>query len=338
MGLEIFNKNQYKLVDDSYSYSYPNNTTFAVFTSVDNILILVYSNTHNSIVSYNVIDNKKIIEIKNAHKSNVNNFKHHLEKNNNNDLLISMSAIDMNMKLWKVDNWECLININKVGFLFSACFIIDNNQTYIMTGNVFIRVYDLKGKIIKELKEPNDTTYVIESYYDKNLSKNFIITGNEDHVKSFDYNNNAKLYHNYYCGEDGEEENIPHYGLIIYNSENFTKLIETSMDGYIRIWNFHTGNLLMSIKAGYTVIPGNISKKIKNMEMLCGICLWNDEFLFAGCNKVIKIIELKNGNIIKTIYGENIKTIKKINHPKFGECLIIQGNECSKIKLLKIKI
>ena len=63
MGLEIFNKNQYKLVDDSYSYSYPNNTTFAVFTSIDNILILVYSNIRNSIVSYNVVDNKKIIEI-----------------------------------------------------------------------------------------------------------------------------------------------------------------------------------------------------------------------------------------------------------------------------------
>jgi WD40 repeat protein len=126
-------------------------------------------------------------------------------------------------------------------------------------------------KIIKELKEPNDTTYVIEPYYDKNLSKIFIITGNEDHVKSFDYNNNAKLYHKY--AENDEEENIPHYGLIVYNNENYTKLIETGMDGYIRIWNFHTGNLLMSIKAGISVIPGNISKKIKKMEMLCGICL-----------------------------------------------------------------
>ena len=338
MGLEIFNRNQYRLVDDSYSFGYPNNTTFAVFTSVNNILNLVYSNINNSIVSYNVIDNKKIIEIKKAHKNNINNFRHHLDTNTNTDLLISISAIDMNMKLWKLDNWECLFNINKIGFLFSVCFIVENNQTYIMTGNVFIKVYDLKGKIIKELKEPNDTTYVIEPYYDKNLSKIFIITGNEDHVKSFDYNNNAKLYHKYYNAENDEEENIPHYGLIVYNNENYTKLIETSMDGYIRIWNFHTGNLLMSIKAGISVIPGNISKKIKKMEMLCGICLWNDEFLFAGCNKVIKIIELKNGNILKTINDDNIMTLKKIQHPKLGECLITQGSEYSKIKLLKIKI
>ena len=337
MGLEIFNRNQYKLVDDSYSFSYPNNTTFEVFTSVDNILNLVYSNIHNSIVSYNVIDNKKIIEIKNAHKNNINNFRYHLDTKNNTDLLISISSKDMNMKLWKLDNWECLFNINKVGFLFSVCFIVENNQTYIMTGNIFIKVYDLKGKIIKELKEPNDKTYVIEPYYDKNLSKIFIITGNEDHVKSFDYTNNAKLYHKYYHGDD-EEENIPHYGLIICNSENCTKLIETGMDGYIRIWNFHTGNLLMSIKAGIPVIPGNISKRIKKMEMLSGICLWNDEFLFAGCNKVIKIIELKNGNIIKTINDDNITTIKKIQHPQFGECLIIQGSGRSTIKLLKIHI
>jgi WD40 repeat protein len=302
------------------------------------ILNLVYSNFYKSIVSYNIIDNKKIIDIKNAHKNKINNFRHHLDTNNNPDLLISISAIDMNMKLWKLDNWECLFNINKVGFLFSVCFLEENNQTYIMTGNVFIKVYDLKGKIIKELKEPNDKTYVIESYYDKNLSKIFIITGNEDHVKSFDYNNNAKLYHKYCNGEDDEEENIPHYGLIVYNSENCTKLIETGLDGYIRIWNFHTGNLLMSIKAGISVIPGNISKKILKMEMLCGICLWNDEFLFAGCNKAIKIIELKNGNILKTINDDNIITLKKIQHPQLGECLITQGSEYSKIKLLKIKI
>ena len=164
MGLEIFNRNQYKLVDDSYSFSYPNNTTFEVFTSVNNILNLVYSNINNSIISYNVIDNKKIIEIKKAHKNNIKNFRHHLDTNSNSDLLISISAIDMNMKLWKLDNWECLFNINKVGFLFSVCFLEENNQTYIMTGNVFIKIYDLKGKIIKELKEPNDKIYVIESY------------------------------------------------------------------------------------------------------------------------------------------------------------------------------
>jgi hypothetical protein len=64
----------------------------------------------------------------------------------------------------------------------------------------------------------------------------------------------------------------------------------------------------------------------------------NDEFLFAGCNKVIKIIELKNGNILKTINDDNIITLKKIQHPKLGECLITQGSEYSKIKLLKIKI
>ena len=338
MGLEIFNRNQYKLVDDSYSFGYPNNSTFAIFTSVDNILNLVYSNIYNSIVSYNVLDNKKIIEIKKAHKSNINNFRHHLDNNSNTDLLISISAIDMNMKLWKLDNWECLFNINKIGFLFSACFIVENNQTYIMTGNVFIKVYDLKGNIIKELKEPNDKTYVIEPYYDKNLSKIFIITGNEDHVKSFDYYNNAKLYHKYCFGEDDEEENIPHYGLIVYNSENCTKLIEAAMDEYIMIWNFHTGKLLMSIKAGMTVIPGNISKKFKSMEILCGICLWNDELLFVGCNKVIKVIELKNGNIKKTINDENVITIKKIQHPQYGECLITQGSENSKIKLWKIRI
>ena len=63
----------------------------------------------------------------------------------------------------------------------------------------------------------------------------------------------------------------------------------------------------------------------------------NDKYLIAACNTGIKFIDLKRGMIFKKIDEHNIINIQKINHPKFGECLISQGNEKSKIKLWIIK-
>ena len=99
-------------------------------------------------------------------------------------------------------------------------------------------------------------------------------------------------------------------------------MIESSMDGNIRIWNFHSGELLNKIK---------VCDKGLN-----GICLWNDENLFVGCeDKTIKLINLNKLLIIKNLDGHNnsVINIKKIIHPKYGECLISQGSDIDKIKL-----
>ena len=337
MGMKIFKKDQYILVNDSYTLTYPNNNTMTTFKSIEDILYLIYANKKNSIISYNIIDNKKINEIKNAHSNIIINFKHHLDSINKCDLIISIS-LDGNIKLWNINKIECLFNINKATFLYSACFLKDNNnnQIYIITGNIFIRVYDLKGNIVKVISEPNERSYIIDSYYDKKLLKNFIITGNEDQAKSINYDYNI-IYHKYVSRDDeDEEESIPHNSLFIYDKDNITKLLESSLDGYIRIWNFHSGKLLNKIKAGIQIVRGG---NIRNhfLEILCGVNLWDDNYLIAACNNGIKFIDLKNGIIVKKIDENNVITIQKLKHPKFGECLISQGNENSKIKLWIIK-
>ena len=99
-------------------------------------------------------------------------------------------------------------------------------------------------------------------------------------------------------------------------------MIESSSDGIIRIWNFHSGLLLKKI--------------IINKGKLYGICLWNDNYLFAGCSdKTIKLIELNNGLIVKSLtsHDDEVITVKIINHPIFGKYLISQNLRISKIKL-----
>ena len=170
-----------------------------------------------------------------------------------------------------------------------------------------IKVFDFNGDKIKEIKEQNNI-YFIDTYYDKTLSKNYIIIGNECDIKTYDYNEN-KLYHKY-------EDIYSHKSIIINDKEKIIKLIDSSDSGYISIWNFHSGELLKEI--------------LINDANICGICLWNNEYLFVGCDanesySSIKLVNLTKSKVVKVLETNSFVTIKKIKHPKYGECLISQG-------------
>ena len=205
----------------------------------------------------------------------------------------------------------------------SACFLSENNQIYIITSNCAfennseqIKVFDFNGNLIKEINDSNEETYFIDNYYDDILSFNYIISGNKNYVKSYDFNKN-ELYRKYY-----DKDNGGHGSIIINNDEKLIKLIDSCDDGYIRIWDFHSGALINKIE---------VTKKC-----LYGICLWNNNYLFVGCSdKTIKLIELHNKSIIKSLKGHNdvVLTIRKINHPRYGEALISQGAGDDQIKL-----
>ena len=178
-----------------------------------------------------------------------------------------------------------------------------------------IKIYDINGKKINEIKDSNDITYIIENYYDNDLSTNYIITGNLGSVKSYIFDK-KEIYNNYY-----DKENGTHLSLLIYKTKNNTNLIESCFDGNISIWNFHSGALL---------------NKIKISKWLTGICLFENDYLFIGCyDKSIKLLDIKNKNIIKNIEGHKdwVLTIKVINLSKYGNCLISQGRRNDQIKI-----
>ena len=310
------------VTNDSFSYFYLDNT-FTVFNSVNNILYLIYGTKDKSIISYNLMENKKVIEIKKAHNELVVNFRYYSDKPKKRDLIISISY-DNNIKLWNVNQWECLCDfndVNKSGYSLSACFLKDNNEYYIITSHYsdnseLLKVYDINGKKIKEINNSGDDTSFIDIYYDEKLAKNYILTGNIGYVSSYDYNDN-KLYHRY-----SENDLEDHCSIIMNIKEDIVKMIESCGDGSIRIWNFHSGELL--------------NKIVVTKKRLFGMCLWNEKYLFVGCeDKTIKLIELKSGDIINNLIGDNkiVLTIKKLFHPKFGRCLLSQGNKDNQIKI-----
>ena len=78
----------------------------------------------------------------------------------------------------------------------------DNNINYIIISHYFdkntnntdlIKIFDFNGKLIKNLNNSNDSVLIIYNYYDIKLSKDYIISGNNNYAKSYDIKNN-RLY------------------------------------------------------------------------------------------------------------------------------------------------
>ena len=310
------------LIKDAYSY-YEMDNTFIVFNSLNNIFHITYVKENNSIISYNLTEQKIISEIKNPHEKNITGFNHCLDEKNKIDLVMSISAEDSNIKIWNLNNWECisyLKNIYLTGCLFSSCFLKENDNIYIVTSNCAdtscaIKIFNFKENI-KIIDNSYDETYFIDIYYEDKFNKIYIITGNKGYAKSYDYCNN-KLYKKYY----DKDLTKSHDSILVsqYEEDNEKiNLIDSCQNGFISVWDFHTAFLKHKINIGYNYLEG--------------ICLWNKQYLFAGGgDNTIKLIEIKTGLIIKSLIGhnENVLSIKKSVNKKYGECLISQANDGS---------
>ena len=314
-----------EITKNSYS-SFDLDNTFSTFKTINDFLFLVYSTKSCSLICHDLINFTKIIEIKHSHKIHITNIRHFLDTNNKRDLIISLSDRDNNLKLWDVNNWECIINIshiNNAGSLCSACILNENNNIYIITSNCNIigasekiKIFDLEGNIMKQIDNSNENIYFIDTLYNNKNNRIYLITGNMNYIKSYDYYKN-KLYNKYFDNESG-----CHISIQTNEINNIFMLVESCSYGFIRIWNFHSAELLNKIK-------------IDN-DWIFGICLWDKNYVFVACKyKLIKLVNIEKGIIEKNLEGHNsgIFTIKKIEHPKLGKCLISQGYEDDQIKL-----
>ena len=108
---------------------------FLSFKSINEIIYLIYSNKANSMIFYDINNNQKINEIKNAHNSEIEKISHYFDNLNKRDIIMSIGQ-ERDIKLWDIKSFECIKiikNIYEEGTLI-ACFYKDCNQPYIITG------------------------------------------------------------------------------------------------------------------------------------------------------------------------------------------------------------
>ena len=295
--------------------------TFTIIPSLDKVLYLIFSSFQKSIICYNINTNQKICEIKNAHENeNISSFDNCSTSTKN--LLMSIAAKTNHIKIWDIKNWICVLNIKNIynnGNLLSACFLNYNSNIYIITSNYHpkipspIKIFDFNGNTLSEIIGSNEFTLFIDIFYENN-NNYYIITGNMKYMKSY---YKRKIYKRYFDRNSINNNNDNgHYSAIIFNENNVIKLVESANDGYIRIWNFHTGRLINKINSG--------------IQNLTGICCFEKNNIFVGCgDNTIRIIDLKIGKCVKILYGHNyrVTSIKIINDSIYGKCFVSQGME-----------
>jgi len=319
----------YNISDNPFNF-YEADNSFVIFKSIYNKYYIIFA-SKNNIISYNLNNQQIENEIKNAHQYFITSFRHCLYRNK--DIIMSVSPFEKNIKIWDTSIWDNIINITNIyseGLILSACFLKYNNQYFILSSNIDlnfdkipepIKIFNFEGKKIKELKNSNEYTFLIDTHYDDKNKKYYIIVSNINSIKSYDYEKN-EIYHKYKNNSINE-----YFNFIIYNNENITKIIKSYYScKCIEIWDFHKGILLDNIYI--------------NFKGIIGICLYNKNYLFAGSYEgLIKIIDLKKKKIINNLeeHQSRICSIKTFIHPIYGDCLISQGWLSEPIKLWIIK-
>ena len=323
------------------------NWNLIVFKSVYDLILVVFIGKNYSIITYNLIDNKKIFEITKTNRT-LNEIKHFLDKNNKRDLVSSISMHDNNVKVWNFNNLECILNIDfRIGNFFlnlnSVCFLNNGNDIHLIVSSInipqtqLIHIYNLRGNKIKELNNNKLKNYFVDTFYDDKFSKNYIIISTNADIRALDYNDNKIVKHYTPVNEQPvkvtsiknvelnrklhfddnhvftniEYSKGPLY-IMVKKCGNITKLFAVMKENTVKIWNFHTTKLLDEI---------NISKTI-----IKSICLWDEENLLIGTGGGLKLIDLNKNKLIKN-YTEvvHIDRMDICTIPKYGKCLITEN-------------
>ena len=302
------------------------NNNFCVFKSIEDNFYLVYSyNDH--IISYNLIDmkiqNKINITILYNKRSPYENhriiIKHSLDKKNKNDFLLVSTF--PGILIFNFNTLECLFSLNIYGY--AACLFFDNNKIYCYTHTNFSTDKFIDLKEMKSKEFPSKGTYFCDSYYNDNKGESYLILGKEHSIKSYICcSGNLQFYH-----EFSEGIEVHPTSALIKKEREITKLFDASYDGYIRIWNFHTGELLSKILIH------------KNSKIL-GFDLLDDKYIIYGSTKnILEIFDIETKKFIKRVEGfsfMNPTCIKVINIPNVAQYLISKCNNTKRIRIIKI--
>ena len=296
--------------------------TFSLFKSVKGDIILAWATDEKTIELYDLKKEIPIKTIKDAHKNDIYCCKHYVDTKTNQDLLIS-SSYENSIKVWNIENTDApIVSLDKphnCGFIFSCCILSHEkmNENYILSSadNDAIKVFDFNGKFVKEGIKFNGYINLISTYYDKKEDKFLVIDANSRNIEVFDFNDLSKTYKYFKLKID-----CVHSYFIIHETENQVQLIDSNMNGFIHIWDFHTAECLKSISINTSVN---------------GICLWDKQYLITtGKNKEIKVVDLEEGKIVRSIKAHNKDSIsvQKTHLSKYGDCIITHGlDKCLKL-------
>ena len=193
----------------------------------------------------------------------------------------------------------------------NCCILNNNNQNYIITSNYdsdCFRIYDFNGNKIKNIKTPNAINIEIETYQD------YIISGNINRCTS--YNFNTKKFKKY---EINNQSSFELKNIVAFKNKQGINIL-------IAKCRIHPNNYIINYNIFIwdfkSCLPINkIVFKIITYDS--GLRLWNDNYFIVGTGFLLKIFDISKNRFIKEIEANLFYNLKKIFHPKYGECLML---------------
>jgi len=113
-----------------------------------------------------------ICEIKNKFLDTISIMNHYPDYYTQRDLIMTIQEMQKNLKIWNFSDLSLIFEFKTVykrGSLHAGCFLNEDQNIYILTGNCRfngtrfspIKLYDLNGNKIKDIKESNDTHFLL---------------------------------------------------------------------------------------------------------------------------------------------------------------------------------
>ena len=318
---------KYKLDITSTNTSFGWNDIFEIFISYkDNKEYLVSPNSNNfNLDIFSLINNQKIESLK-GHNNHIRTIRYFINNKNKNEYLISGDD-DKTVIIWDItDNFNIKYKIEtNYGHDIYSCLLIfphNSNNNFIITSSFndsgkdddsATKIYSLNnGEFIKYINNTNNNAiYYLLSWYNKINNKYYII---QFSFMKIIINN---LLEDELYSELSHEPEESHFGGFIYYKDNNDYLCSSSYNGYINIWDLYNKNI-------FKVINTNGCK-------LAHIIEWNKKYIIVADynNKSFKIIDMENDSIsnINPEHKGELKCVKKINHPIYGESLLSAGDD-----------
>ena len=316
---ELFNINVY-------------NNRACIFSSYqdDNVYIVYGVVLSLNLECYDVLNNKKIIIIKQLHKDSFDSCRYFLDDIQKRDLIIT-SSLDSHVKLvnFKKEKSEIILDLNfettKDAIINTVCFFKESIIVpFSREGKV--KFYSLNSDYIGELE---DAGFILglNKYYLETNNLYYLLIANSVGIYVFIIDGFC-LYHKFVPPklEKKEEDKKDNNGFdepyIIEKDEAFILIGPCFYYGFIYLWDFLKGDLIYIIET----ISG-----------ISDICIWNNRYIFASLinnkkNVQFELINLDSKEIEKEFFkkekeeGAGIKVLRNKSKGDFLICISSKGN------------
>lgn len=293
--------------------------------------LVVWGNTSYSLEAFDLEIGRVTHTVNKAHDSNIICLSHCLDPVKKLNYIIS-SSFDRSIKVWSVEEkWKNIINIPDAHTDYSI-FSVQIFYNHLLNG-LFIISSNMNEKAIKiwECEVKDDDSFLpvcqkimqdvggikfVSIWFDSKSEegKYYLLTANDKEVTSFEFLNNES-YKGY------KLDTATTFTSVVVNEKGW--LINSDINGIIRVFDFHSGELVKTIIRS--------SAKIR----ISGICLWNENLLLAASNdKAILLFDLEEEKHTRsfTDHRSEVYCVKTFDNPMFGKSFFSYGFD-SHIKL-----